>query len=138
MTVCPERAIDIDWVTEIPQFIERIVEYAAGAIHGKESRMGYMNFLTHITPDCDCVPWSDTPVVPDIGILASRDPVAIDAASFDLVNCQKGNPESMLQHNQHKGADKFKGLRENTDAYRQIRYGEEIGLGLSEYELVPL
>ena len=138
MTICPERAIDIEWETEIPQFIERIVEYAAGAVQGKESRTGYMNFLTHITPDCDCVPWSDAPVVPDIGILASRDPVAIDAASFDLVNSQKGNPGSMLQHNHHKGADKFKGLRENTDAYRQITYGEEIGLGSSEYELVHL
>jgi uncharacterized protein len=138
MTICPERAIDIDWETEIPEFIERIVEYAVGAVHGKELRTGYMNFLTHITPDCDCVPWSDAPVVPDIGILASRDPVAIDAASFDLVSSQKGNPESMLQHNHHKGADKFKGLRENTDAYRQIRYGVEMGLGSSEYELVPL
>jgi hypothetical protein len=138
MTICPERAIDIDWVTEIPQFIERIVEYAVGAVHGKESRTGYMNFLTHITPDCDCVPWSDISVVPDIGILASRDPVAIDAASFDLVNSQKGNPESMLHHNYHEGADKFRGLRENTDAYRQIMYGVEVGLGSSEYELVPL
>ena len=138
MTVCPERAIDIDWLTEIPQFIERIVEYAVGAIQGKESRMGYMNFLTHITPDCDCGPWSDIPIVPDIGILASRDPVAIDAASFDLVKNQEGNPGSQLLHNHRKGADKFKGLRENTDAYRQIRYGNEIGLGSSEYELVPL
>ena len=74
MTICPERAIDIDWETEIPQFIERIVEYAAGAVQGKELRTGYMNFLTHITPDCDCVPWSDAPVVPDIGILASTRP----------------------------------------------------------------
>ncbi|MEI6841667.1 MAG: DUF362 domain-containing protein [Methanomicrobiales archaeon] len=138
MTICPERAIDIDWETEIAPFIERIVEYAVGAVQGKKSRTGYMNFLTHITPDCDCVPWSDAPVVPDIGILASRDPVAIDAASFDLVNGQQGNPGSMLLHNHRKGADKFKGLRENTDAYRQIRYGEEIGLGSSEYELVPL
>ena len=138
VTVCPERAVDIDWETEIPQFIERVVEYAAGAVHGKESRTGYMNFLTHITPDCDCVPWSDAPVVPDIGILASRDPVAIDAASFDLVNSQQGNPGSLLLHNYRKGEDKFKGLRANTDAYRQIRYGEEIGLGSSEYELVPL
>jgi hypothetical protein len=77
-------------------------------------------------------------VVPDIGILASKDPVAIDAASFDLVNSQPGNPGSLLLKNHHRGADKFKGLRENTDAYLQIRYGVEIGLGSSEYELVPL
>ena len=138
MTVCPERAIDIDWVTEIPQFIERIVEYAVGAIQGKKSCTGYINFLTHITPDCDCVPWSDAPIVPDIGILASKDPVAIDAASFDLVNGQQGNPRSVLVHNHRKGEDKFKGLRANTDAYRQIRYGEEIGLGSSDYELIRL
>jgi uncharacterized Fe-S center protein len=135
MTICPERAIDIDWETEIPQFIERIVEYAIGAVQGKESRMGYMNFLT---PDCDCVPWSDSPVVPDVGILASRDPVAIDSASYDLVNGQQGIPGSLLLHNHSKGADKFKGLRANTDAYLQVRYGEEIGLGSSEYQLVPL
>lgn len=138
MTVCPEKAIDIDWETEIPEFIERIVEYAAGAVYGKESRTAYMNFLTHITPDCDCVPWSDTPIVPDIGILASRDPVAIDAASYDLVNLQQGNTGSLLRQNQRKGADKFRGLRENTDAYQQVRYGEEIGLGSSDYELVQL
>ncbi len=138
MTICPERAIDIDWVTEIPQFTERIVEYALGAVKGKESRIGYMNFLTHITPDCDCVPWSDATIVPDIGILASRDPVAIDAASFDLVNSQHGNSGSLLMHNHGKGADKFKGLRANTDAYRQIMYGEETGLGSSAYELILL
>ena len=55
-----------------------------------------MNFLIRITPDCDCFPFSDTPIVPDIGILASRDPVAIDAASFDLVNGQQGFADSLL------------------------------------------
>jgi uncharacterized protein len=138
MTICPEHAIDIDWVTEIPQFVERLVEYAYGAVQGKEHRIGYMNFLTHITPDCDCVPWSDAPIVPDIGILASKDPVAIDAASFDLVNSQTGLALSMLEHNLRKGADKFKGLRGGTDAFRQVKYGEEIGLGSSEYELIAI
>jgi uncharacterized Fe-S center protein len=138
MTVCPEHAIDIDWVTEIPVFIERIVEYAYGVVQGKEGRMGYINFLTNITPDCDCVPWSDAPIVPDIGILASLDPVAIDAASFDLVNDQKGLDGSMLAHNHRRGADKFKGLRSGTDARRQVRYGEKIGLGSSEYELIDI
>jgi uncharacterized protein len=138
MTICPEHAIDIDWVTEIPKFVERLVEYAYGAVQGKKNRMGYMNFLTHITPDCDCVPWSDAPVVPDIGILASKDPVAIDAASFNLVNSQQGLPGSMLSHNHRKGADKFKGLRAGTDAWRQVKYGEEIGLGSSDYELIDI
>ncbi len=90
MHVCPEHAIDIDWETEIPVFMERMVEYAYGAVKEKKGKVGYMNFLIRITPDCDCFPFSDAPIVPDIGILASKDPVAIDAASFDLVNQQTG------------------------------------------------
>ncbi|MCE5297978.1 MAG: DUF362 domain-containing protein [Methanoregulaceae archaeon] len=136
MTICPEHAIDVDWETEIPLFTERMVEYAFGAALGKKA--GYINFLTHITPDCDCVPWSDAPVVPDVGFLASRDPVAIDAASFDLVNRQPGLRESALTINRGEGEDKFRGLRERTDGYRQIRYAEEIGLGTGAYRLVEL
>jgi hypothetical protein len=136
MTICPEHAIDVDWETEIPLFTERMVEYAFGAALGKKA--GYINFLTRITPDCDCVPWSDAPVVPDVGFLASRDPVAIDAASFDLVNRQPGLRESALTINRGEGEDKFRGLRERTDGYRQIRYAEEIGLGTRAYRLVEL
>jgi len=136
MTVCPAHAIDVDWETEIPEFIERMVEYARGAIKGKEEKTGYMNFLQNITPDCDCVPWSDTPIVPDIGILASRDPVAIDAASFDLVNRERGREGSFLKDHFREGEDKFRGMRKNTDGYQQVRYGESIGLGSSDYELV--
>jgi len=136
MTICPEHAIDVDWETEIPRFIECMVEYAFGAAQGKKA--GYMNFLTHITPDCDCVGWSDAPVVPDIGFLASRDPVAIDAASFDLVNLQPGLLHSALSTNLREGEDKFRGLRKNTDGYTQVRYGEEIGLGSGSYRLVDI
>ncbi|MDI9632437.1 MAG: DUF362 domain-containing protein [Methanolinea sp.] len=138
MTVCPARAIDVDWETEIPEFVERMVEYARGAVKGKEGKTGYMNFLLDVTPDCDCVPWSDTPIVPDIGILASRDPVAIDAASFDLVNRERGREGSFLRENLGQGEDKFRGMRRNTEGYRQITYGEEVGLGSRDYELVVL
>ncbi|HOX34801.1 MAG TPA: DUF362 domain-containing protein [Methanoregulaceae archaeon] len=138
MTVCPEHAIDIDWETEIPKFIERMVEYAEGAVMGKKDRVGYMSFVTRITPDCDCVPWSDTPIVPDIGILASKDPVAIDAAAFDLVNKQAGFDASALHAHHEAGGDKFRGTWENTDGYLQVRYAEERGLGSGTYELIPI
>jgi uncharacterized protein len=138
MHVCPEHAIDIDWETEIPAFMERMVEYAYGAVAGKQNKVGYMNFLIRITPDCDCFPFSDAPIVPDIGILASMDPVAIDAASFDLVNQQQGYSDSLLTTHHHRGEDKFSGVHANTDGFRQIRYAEEIGLGQSQYELISL
>jgi uncharacterized Fe-S center protein len=138
MHVCPEHAIDIDWETEIPQFMERMVEYACGAVQGKENKAGFMNFLIRITPDCDCFPFSDSPIVPDIGILASKDPVAIDTASFDLVNQQQGYVDSLLTAHHKKGGDKFKGVHPQTDGYRQVQYAEEIGMGSSSYDLIRI
>jgi uncharacterized protein len=138
MTVCPSHAIDIDWETEIPLFTERLIEYAYGAVQGKGGKVGYISFLTRITPDCDCVPWSDASIVPDIGILASTDPVAIDAAACDLVNQQQGYAESFLTVHHHPGEDKFSGMRPNTDGPRQLRYAEELGMGTRDYELVQL
>lgn len=111
------------------------MEYAYGAVEGKADRVGYMNFLIRITPDCDCFPFSDAPIVPDIGILASKDPVAIDPASFALVNQQQGYADSDLPSHHEAGGDKFRGVHANTDGYRQIRYAEEIGLGSSTYDL---
>jgi len=90
MHTCPSHAIDIDRETEIPEFMERMVGYAHGAVKNKRGKTGYMNFLIDITPDCDRFPFSDAPIVPDIGILASQDPVAIDKASYDPVNKQQG------------------------------------------------
>jgi hypothetical protein len=138
MHACPEHAIDINWETELPEFMERMVEHAYGAVTGKEGKTGYMNFLIRITPDCDCFPFSDAPVVPDIGILASRDPVAIDAASYDLVNRQQGYTGSLLTTHHGPGEDKFTGVHAQTDGYRQIRYAEEIGMGNRVYDLITI
>jgi uncharacterized Fe-S center protein len=135
MTVCLQSAIEFDWTVDIPAFVERMVEYACGALDGKRGRAGFFNFLVSITPDCDCVPWSDAPIVPDIGILASRDPVAIDAASLDLVNRQAGLPGSLLQAHHRPGEDKFRGTWEHTRGDLQLSYAEESGLGERDYRL---
>ncbi len=138
MRSCPAGAIEFDWTTEIRPFLERMVESAFGATAGKERRIGYVNFLMDITPDCDCVPWSDAAIVPDIGILASVDPVAIDHASYDLVNSQAGFRQSLLKHHHSPGGDKFRGTWDYTDGSYQIAYGEEIGLGQSGYRLIEI
>jgi uncharacterized Fe-S center protein len=118
--------------------MEMMAEYALGAVAGKEGRVGYLNFLVNITPDCDCCPWSDGRIVPDIGILASTDPVAIDAASFDLVNAQQGIAGSRLLCNHAPGEDKFRGVAPYTDGTIQVRHGEGIGLGKTAYELIEI
>lgn len=138
LRLCPTHALDFDWFVEVPPFMERMTEYALGAVAGKEGRVGFFNFLINITPDCDCVPWSDASIVPDIGILASTDPVAIDQASYDLVNRQTGLANSALQTNHEQGRDKFRGVWESTQGSIQMDYGEKIGLGKKEYRLIEI
>ena len=138
LTVCPVKATGMDWATDLEAFLERMTEYGYGFAKSHEKRIGYINFLLNITPDCDCVPWSDAPIVPDIGFLASTDPVAIDQASYDLVNKQLGFSGSLLSCNCAAGADKFQGLRSHVDGTVQLRYGEEIGMGSRAYELIEI
>lgn len=138
VTVCPEKCIDLDWATDIPEFMERMTEYALGAITGKRGRVGFINFVMNVTPDCDCIPWSDTPIVSDVGILASHDPVALDKASVDLINQKAGIAGSHLHKNLEPGADKFAGLWSYTKGDIQLNYGAEIGLGCTEYNLITI
>ena len=138
VTVCTQGAIGISAPGEYSDFVERMMEYAFGAVQGKQGRICYLNFLMHVTTMCDCAGWSEPALVPDLGILASTDPVAIDAASFDLVNAAP----SLIHLDGHAahshGYDKFAALRPNTRGRHQIDYAEAIGLGTSGYELVTV
>ncbi|MDR2161978.1 MAG: DUF362 domain-containing protein [Desulfovibrio sp.] len=138
LTVCEPKAVTIDWGSELRPLIERIAEYAYGAIAEKKGRVGFINFLMNITPDCDCVAWSDSPLVPDIGILASRDPVALDAACCSLVNQQTGLANSHLKCHHAPGEDKFKGAWKHTVGEWLLTYAEAIGLGNPAYELISI
>lgn len=73
----------------------------------KAGKVGYLNLLLHITPDCDCVPCSDAPIVPEIGILTSTDPVTLDRSSLDLVNRQQGLAGSLLSAHHRPGEHTF-------------------------------
>jgi uncharacterized Fe-S center protein len=137
-TVCPEKAVAPDWFRDVPEFMERMTEYAFGAVRNKAGKVLFLNFLENITPDCDCVPWSDTAMVADIGILASTDPVAIDKASYDLVTGQASLAGCKLEQPAGPGVDKFKAAWEHTQGLIQITYGVEIGLGSADYEIVEI
>ncbi len=134
IAACPSKAINLDWETDTKDFLERLSEYAYGAVKEKPGKVIYINFLMSITPDCDCASWSDRYIVPDIGILASVDPVAIDRASFDLVNAQSGIEESKLSSGIEKGGDKFKGIGHGLGEI-QLQHAESLGLGTNNYKL---
>ena len=136
--ICPNSAITIQWDQAIPVFLENMVEYTEGVLKGKKEKSLFINFITSVSPACDCCGFNDTPIVRDIGILAARDPVAIDQAAVDLVNREHALPESSLTSHHGAGEDKFKGLYPKVDWPIQLAYAEELGLGTRQYDLVKI
>ncbi len=85
IAVCPAGAIPPIWKTDSGPLAEKSAAYARSVLAGKGKKSLYLNFLITVAPDCDCCDWSEPPFIPDQGILASRDIVAVDQASIDLV-----------------------------------------------------
>ena len=133
---CPEvktcrryQNLEACWFGSPKLIQEKIVEYCFGFLKDKKDKVGYITFITDVSPQCDCYDFNDPPIVPDIGVLASLDPVSIDQASVDLINKTPGRVE---------GKDKFKALYPSVDWTVQLRYAEEIGLGSRKYELLEI
>jgi uncharacterized Fe-S center protein len=125
VAVCREGAVSFGWGIEGQELQERVVEHAAAVVRGKPGRIAYVTAATRITKDCDCVGQEQEPLVEDIGLLASVDPVAIDAAVLDLVSERAGRGLEALSYPRHDGRI-------------QIRYAEQLGLGSADYELVTV
>jgi uncharacterized Fe-S center protein len=135
---CPQGAIQIHWNESIPVFMEKMVEYAAAVLASKPRKTIFLTFVTDVSPLCDCTPFSDRAIVPNLGILASLDPVAVDQAAADLVNGAPGNPLSSLQGATNPGEDKFKALYPHIDWAHQLEYAEKLGLGSRSYHIERL
>jgi hypothetical protein len=138
ITVCPVKAINIQWDEASDLFMRKMAEYTKGALTGKEGKAIYINFITQVSPACDCYGHADAPIVNDIGICASTDPVAIDQACADLVNGARGNQGTALQSGHEPGGDKFRGCWPEIPWEVQLEHGEKIGLGSRVYELVKV
>jgi uncharacterized Fe-S center protein len=94
-----------------------------------------------VSPDCDCWNCNDAAIVPNIGIAASFDPVALDQACADMVTQSAANLNTVLKVHKHgelQDVDKFKMIHPNTDWKAGLKYAEEIGLGTVDYELVKV
>ncbi len=138
ITVCEPKAILIQWNEEALLVMKKMAEYASGAVHGKAGKLLFVNFITQVSPACDCYGHSDAPIVPDIGILASTDPVALDQACADLVNQARGLPNTAMINGHDAGGDKFRGVYPHIDWEISLIHGEKVGLGQRQYELITL
>ncbi|KPK42727.1 MAG: hypothetical protein AMJ78_01510 [Omnitrophica WOR_2 bacterium SM23_29] len=125
LVVCRDDAIKISWSETSTFMQEKMAEHALGVMKNKEGRTVFLNYALKITKSCDCMAKDDPRIVPDIGILASTDPIAIDKASADLIN-------------ETSNLDLFKKEYPNLDWSVQLTYGASIGLGNLEYDLVEM
>ena len=130
---CPMRAIPVNWRTDEASAQEKTAEFALGVVEPKKGKCGFINFIINVSPHCDCCTWNDVPLVPDLGMMASMDPVAIDQASLDIINKAAIIPNSILG-GKPDAADKFEAVHNRKCSYI-LEHGEKIGLGLRKYEL---
>ena len=97
----------------------------------------HISFVIDVSPYCDCHNFNDLPIVDDIGIFASSDPVALDKACADAVNQGRVVTGSMLEKNR-KQKDYITTVNPKTDWIHSLEYAFEIGLGSLEYDLISL
>ena len=138
ITTCQKKAINVQWNEASDLCMKKMAEHALGGVKGKAGKCVYLSFITQVSPACDCYGHADAPIVNDIGICASVDPVALDQACADLVNRAEGNRNSALPGGYAPGEDKFRALYPRIDWETQLAHGEKIGLGERCYELVRI
>ena len=118
---------------------EKIAEYSLAVLHGRPNF--HINLVMQVSPNCDCHPDNDVPIIPDVGMFASFDPVALDQACADACIKQPAFPGSQLTDNAEQGVcghDHFSVSAPDTDWTITLRHAEEIGLGTRAYELISV
>jgi len=108
-------------------FFEKIIEYNMALMDAKPGKMLYINILNKLSVDCDCVARAAVPCMPDIGVMASLDPVALEKASLDQIYARPANERKELVER-----------IESRGGIHQVIYGEKMGLGSQTYELIRL
>ena len=119
----------------------KIAEYTQAVLSGKPNF--HISFIMNVSPECDCWNHNDAAIVPDLGIAASFDPVALDKACADMVIkapiLETGNRLSDAPHHEHlEGCDKFHLMHPDTNWQAGLEHAEKIGLGTQEYELITV
>ncbi|MCL2294959.1 MAG: DUF362 domain-containing protein [Spirochaetes bacterium] len=137
IAVCNNKAVRIGRNKDVNIVINKIAEYSYAVL--KDKKHFHITFIMDVSPNCDCWSHNDAPIVPNIGVLASFDPVAIDLAAVDLVNAAPGISGSLLDKAGCKpGEDKFLALYPKSDWRAGIEYAASLGLGNCKYKLIKV
>ena len=133
---CPFDAMAYIGDSSVEITSKKMAEYAMAVLDGRENF--HINIVNNVSPYCDCHSENDVPIVPDIGMFASFDPVAIDVACADAVNAQPVMPNSILAERDQCHHDHFTDTHPVTNWKYCVDHAEKIGLGTKEYELIEI
>lgn len=114
----------------------KIAEYTKAVLQGRPHF--HISIVVDVSPNCDCHGENDIPIVPNVGMFASFDPVALDQACADAVNRQPVMAGSQLDKMPKVHGDHFKDSAPATDWRVGINHGVKIGLGTDQYELIEI
>jgi len=140
---CPiERVIRRPKWNRVEEFIERFIDNATAVISFGPENIRYINFALDIPLMCDCVSNASVPVIPDLGIFGSSDPVAVDKACFDKEIDAPGFPfldkKGEWTQPLERGVEKFKSLMPNVNPAFQFEAAVKNKIGSIEYELIKI
>jgi len=119
----------------------KMAEYTKAVLDGRPNF--HINLIVDVSPNCDCHPENDAPILPNIGMFASFDPVALDQACVDA--CQKADPirnsqlgDNLAKPDWHHHHDHFKDSNPNVAYKETLEHSEKLGIGTREYELIKV
>ena len=138
---CNFDAIDFEDPNSSQMLNYRIAEYAKAVVDGRPQF--HISLVMDISPNCDCHEENDAPILPDVGMFASFDPLALDQACVDA--CMKCEPLPNSQLGEHMRDphfvdhhDHFTNSTPESEWQSCLSHAEKIGLGTRDYELIRL
>ncbi|MBQ9904989.1 MAG: DUF362 domain-containing protein [Synergistaceae bacterium] len=138
---CNFDAIEFEQDAAIKELNCRMAEYTKAVVDGRPNF--HISIICDVSPLCDCHSGNDVPILPDIGMFASFDPLALDQACVDACLKEKPLPNTQLTDEMnkpdfHDHGDHFDNANPNTEYKTCLSHAEKIGLGNREYEIVTV
>ncbi len=134
INTCPRNAIRLEDASAHILFSQKVADYACAVLQNRPHF--HFNVLTDISPNADYHSDNDVPIVQNIGIFCSDDPVALDKACIDMVNKQPIQANSALSDKKSTAADYFTRLHPDTSWRTHLNAAERQGLGSQDYRLI--
>jgi len=114
----------------------KIAEYATAVLKGKPHF--HISLVMDVSPDCDCHVSNDLPIIPDVGMFASFDPVALDTACAQAALRMEPLPGSLLGNMPNRTGDHFYDVHPITNWRVVVEHAQKMGLGTMAYELIEV